>query len=1106
MKIASNRPVYAGAKLLKVMKLTAFLLLAASLQVAATGYAQKVTLNLQNVPLEKVVKEIKRQSGYLFLYKTEALRKAGNVSVQVVEAPLEVALSKALSSSGFTYRIMDKTILLNAPPAPVPNTLEPQVFMDVRGRVTDAGGVPLSGASVHVRGKKAGTTTNQQGEFMLKGVDPNDVLEVSFVGYQTQTVPVNNQAVITISLVLANDKLDATVIIGYGRTSKRLNTGSVSSITSETIANQPVADPIAALQGRVAGLMIKSSNGLPGSSFDVRIRGENSLSQGNEPLYIIDGVPFLSAPLNLFDGANGQQSPLNSINPADIDRIDVLKDADATAIYGSRGANGVVLITTKKGATGEGRVNMNVYSGISQVANRLKLLNTDQYLALRREAFKNDGVTPDANNAPDLVTWDQKASTDWQDLLIGNTARVTDAQLSFSGGNSQTRFLTSGSFRRETTVMRGDMAYTKGGAYLSADHTSKSGKLGVSASFNYTRDHNNSIPTDLTQYFYMPPNYPLYNPDGSLYWWGTLQNPLAYLERTYETRTNNLIGNSVLRYTIIPGLDIKTNLGITQTNMKQLQTLPAAGFNPATYTGSSSLFGTTATFSYIVEPQATYTVYAGPGRLSVLAGLSWQQSVSDGQYLQAAGYSSDALLKDLSSAATLSTRNTYHRQYNYQSAFGRVNYNLNQTYLVNFTFRRDGSSRFGPNRRFGNFGAAGAAWLFSNEKFISRALPFLSYGKLRSSYGTTGNDQIGDYQYLDSWSPTSFPYGGTTGLTPTGIFNPDYSWETNKKFEAALELGFLHDRILLTANYYSNRSSNQLVGYTLSPQAGFSDYIANFPAKVENSGWELEVSSTPVKSQHLTWNTSLNLTIPKNTLLEYPGLESSSDAASYEIGKSIRVVKGFHFTGVDPQTGIPQFLDVDKDGSVSDPEDYVAIGQTMPAFFGGYSNQLTYKNWSLNIFFQFVKQEAPTLDYGPLANPFGSMSNNLVSVLDRWTAPGQTTNIPRATASSSNAANAAFRNFYRYSDAAWGDASYIRLKNVALRYDLSSLVKNGPVRNSSIYVQAQNLLTFTRYKGLDPEVNGFDRRFVYPVNPFGSVKPAALPVLRTLTVGISVGL
>lgn len=1106
MQIAMNRSCFGGSQMRKAMKITAVLLLGVCLQVSAKTYSQRLTLDLKDVSLEKVFKEIKRQSGYLFLYKTEELRKAGKVSVHVTDAGIDEVLQKTLSAKGLSYKIIDQTIVLSPlnEQEAVLSTASSN-FLQVSGKVTDPAGTPLPGASVKVQGKKKGTTANQLGEFVLGNVESGDVLEVSFVGYQTRVIPAS-QSFMTIVLTMANDKLDETVIIGYGKTSKRLNTGSVSSVTSEAISNQPVTDPIAAIQGRVPGLMIQSSNGLPGSSFKVRIRGENSLSQGNEPLYIIDGVPFLTSPMNLFDGANGQQSPLSTLNPNDIERIDVLKDADATSIYGSRGANGVVLITTKKGKTGDGRVNVNVYSGISRVFHRLDMLNTQQYLQMRKEAFQNDAMTPDINNAPDLLVWNQDAYTNFQDLLIGNTAKLTDAQISFSGGTAQTRYMVSGNFRRETTVLPGDMAYLKGGAYLSADHTSKNGKMGISASFNYSRDKNNSIPTDVTQYFYLPPNYPLYNSDGSLYWWGTMQNPLAYLKRTYETGTSNLIGNSVLRYTLIPGMDIKVNLGMTQTSMSQVQTLPAEGFNPVNYTGSSSQFGNSSVYSYIVEPQATYSVNAGPGRLSLLAGMSWQQSLTDGQHLLASGYSSDALLKDLSSASTITPSNSFHRQYNYQSAFGRVNYNVGQKYILNLTFRRDGSSRFGPDRQFGNFGAVGAAWLFSNENFIRDGIPILSYGKLRASYGTTGNDQIGDYQYLDSWSPVSFPYGGVTGLSPTSIYNPDYSWEVNKKFEAALELGFLKDKFLVTANYYNNRSSNQLLGYTLTPQTGFSSYIANFPAKVENSGWEFELNSTNMNRANFKWNTSVNLTLPKNKLLEYPGLESSADAASYEVGQSIRVVKGFHFTGVDPQSGVPQFLDVDKDGTISDPDDYVVIGQTMPSFFGGLSNDLKYKNWGLSFFFQFVKQEAPTMDYGPLVSPYGSMSNNNVSVLDRWSHPGQVTSVPRATANSSNVANAAFRNYYRYSDAAWGDASYIRFKNLALSYDLSLPGKRWGLAAASVYIQAQNLLTFTKYKGLDPEVNGFDRRYVYPVNPFGSVKPAALPVLRTITAGIKLSL
>ena len=396
--------------------------------------------------------------------------------------------------------------------------------------------------------------------------------------------------------------------------------------------------------------------------------------------------------------------------------------------------------------------------------------------------------------------------------------------------------------------------------------------------------------------------------------------------------------------------------------------------------------------------------------------------------------------------------------------------------------------------------------IFTNENFATTALPFLSFGKLRGSYGTTGNDQIGDYQYLDTWGSTSFPYGGMSGLNPTRVYNPNYSWEINKKLEAALELGFMKDNLLVTINYYNNRSSNQLVGYSLSSQSGFTSYTANLPAKVENSGWEFDVNTKNITKTNFNWTTNFNLSVPSNKLLEYPGLASSADAASFEVGQSIRMIKGFKFTGVDPQTGIPQFLDVDKDGTVSSPNDYVILGETMPEFFGGISNQLRYKKITLDFFFQFVKQESITMDWGPTVGVIGSMNNKQRSAMDRWRAPGDVTDIPRPSATSANAANTAFRNFYRSSDAAWGDASYIRLKNVSLSYDLSSMVSRLKVSGATVFLQGQNLLTFTNYEGLDPELNGFDRRFVFPINPFGSVRTQSIPVLRTFTAGLRLSL
>ncbi len=1107
MLIGKNRYGTTVTKILRKMKLTAALLLAVCLQVSASGFSQKVTLNIKNSSLEKVFREIRKQSGFLFLYKTDDLKKVGRVNLQVNNMEVTEVLTKALATTGFSFKIIDKTIVLNATPyTPEPGAPIEIAFLNITGEVTNEKGEPLQGATVKVQGTKTIVSTNQKGAFNITTPSATATIEISFIGYTTQVVTVTDANPVKIVMKLAENILDETVVIAYGNTSKRFNTGSVGSVTSEIISNQPVGDALAALQGRISGLMITASNGMPGSSFQVRVRGENSMKQGNEPLYIIDGVPFNSSPINQFSGANGNQSPLSSINPADIERIDVLKDADATAIYGSRAANGVLLITTKKGKTGESRVNLNLYTGFSKVGNKLDMMNTEQYLQMRKDAFRLDGVTPTAANAPDLLEWSQTQYTDWQDLLIGNTARLNEAQVSFTGGTSQTKYLISGTYRKETTVLKGNSYFEKGGMFVSTDHVSTNGKFGVRASLNYTTDFNNSVPTDVSQYFYYAPNFPVYNPDGSLYFFGTGDNPLVYLNRTYETKTNNIIGNSVLRYSLLPDLDVKVNVGFNRMSMDQVQTLPAAGFNPATFTGSTSQFGNSAVSSYIVEPQVDYKLNVGKGVINLLGGMSWQQSISKGYYVLASGYSSDALLKDIMSAGTITKRAANYNQYNYSSAFGRVNYNLDNKYLLNVTFRRDGSSRFGPGKQFGNFGAIGAGWIFSKEAFIADGLPFLSFGKIRGSYGTTGNDQIGDYQYLDTWGSAAFAYDGVSGLTPTRVYNPDYSWEINRKLELALELGFLKDRILFTAGYYDNKSSNQLIGYTLSSQSGFTEYTANMPAKVQNKGLELDVITTNIQNKNFSWNTQFNISLPKNKLLQYDNLAGSADATAYQVGQSIRLIKGFHFLGVDPATGVPTFEDVDKNGSLAEGSDYVIIGETLPAFFGGFTNEFTYKGFSLNVFFQFVKQESIATDYGALVGNFGANNSNKdISYLNYWQQAGDAVSIPKPSQLTSNASYTAYRNNWRYSDAAWGDASYIRLKNVMLSYNLSALTGKWKL-NSTVYVQGQNLLTFTNYRGMDPEVNGFDRRFVYPINPFGSVRAQALPVLRTITVGIKLSL
>lgn len=1030
-----------------------------------------VSLGFSNENLQKAFSKIEQQTDFRFAYKQEVISGIKVPQLIVKKRSVKQTLDELLQGSGLNYKLLNNSIIIFK--TPVPLTPVNNFREEINGVVKDENGKGIPGVSVKVKGKTIAAITDNNGVFKIQ-CSADDNLIFSYIGYATVERPVQSAKSMEVFLEPQSGTLDAVVVIGYGTTTKRTNTGSVTTVGAKQIGNQPVGDPVAALQGRVAGLDISSVTGYPGSAYNVRLRGQNSITGGTAPLYIIDGVPFVSESLSQFAGANGNQSPLASINPADIEQIDILKDADATAIYGSRGANGVILITTKKGKSGKPEFTANVYSGISTVNKHVKMLNGAEYLAMRREAYAKDAVTPTEAQAPDLLLWDQNLDQNWQDLLIGNSANLSELQLGLSGGTEQTKYLISGTYRDEKIVLPGNLGFKRGALNMSLNHNSVDQKFQFTSSFKYTLDENNTLQSDVTSFFNLAPNFPIYDAQGNYYWIGNEQNPMAYFERTNVSNTNNIFGNTTVSYQFLKGLTAKVSAGFNKMDMKQTQTLPKLGFNPINYTGSSANYGSGNLSSYIVEPQLNYNIKLGKGSLSALVGGTWQHSLTEEQGVTGSGYISDLQLDNIKAATLITPRSYSYTKYRYTSVFGRLTYNWDEKYIVNGTFRRDGSSKFGPNNRFGNFGAMGAAWLFSNETFIKENLPFLSFGKLRGSFGTVGNDQIGDYQFLDSWTPTTYPYGGTGGISPSRFPNPNYSWEVNRKLEGGLDLGFFNERLLLTTNFYRNRSDNQLIGSTLSSQSGFTSYQANLPALVENKGWEFELSSINIREKDFSWNTSLNFTLAKTKLLEYPDLKNSANAARYVIGQPLSIVMGFDFLGINSQSGVPEFRDVNGDKVISDPADLIVIGNTMPEFYGGIQNNFIYKNFSLDFFFQFVKQEGPLLNYGYLSYTNGyALRNKDLSALERWTTPGVPAIIPGASSTSGKPIYTAYQNNYRLSNAVWGDASFIRLKNVSLRYNFKDLLKSWKFNNITMYVQGQNLFTITSYDGFDPETKGY---------------------------------
>ncbi len=950
---------------------------------------------------------------------------------------------------------------------------------EITGKVTDTSKVPIPGVHIQLKEKNWGTTTNFDGEFSIKA-KAEDTLVVSYMGYKRQKIAVAGRNFIPITLEAEENALQEVVInAGYYTTTERERTGNIAKVTAEEIALQPLVSPLQALQGRMAGVEISTGTSTPGAAPSIRIRGQNSLrDEGNYPLYIIDGVPINSTPIesNSSLGFAGID-PLSTMNLANIKSIEVLKDADATAIYGSRGANGVILISTKKGKSQKG-IQARLYSGVATVPKKLNLLNTKQYLQLREQAFANDGVEPNEVNAYDLLLWDRNRETDWQDYFLGGTADVTDINIAAQGGNEQTHFRFNGAFHQQGTIYPVDLKYQKFTGGLNLDHHSKDKKFQLSLAVNYGVDKNELLGSGVNfrmQAFRLPPNAPeLYLEDGSLNWedWGEagLNNPLEGVFNTSKTLVRNLITNINLSYQIMEELELKTNMGFTDYRSDELVKMPKRSYNPAGMSLNTSLTAQSQRKSWIIEPQLHYNKQFGRLHLQALLGTTFQENQYDTFSIEGQGYVAESLIGNLGAAETLLNARARNTDYRYQAIFSRIGFDWDNKYYLNLTGRRDGSSRFAAANRFANFGAIGAAWIFTEEAFFDNRFDWLSFGKLRGSYGTTGNDQIPDYGYLDAYEATP----GPGGLYPTALANPNYSWEQNKKGEIALQLGLFKQRINFGVSVYKNRSSNQLVGYPLPSTTGFSSIQANLPATVENRGIEIEFSSDNIRKENFHWQTSFNISFPKNELISYPGLAQSPYNNRYREGHPLNIGLLYAYEGIDPETGYYQVKDQNEDG-VYDQEDKIIIHDRTREYFGGINNNLSYKGFSLQFLFQFVKQEG---SFTGLFNA-GFPQNQIEEVIENTGIYGQVSQTPEASQAYGRVTESNF---------VIEDASFIRLKTLNLSYNLpKSWIKPLRLQGAKFFITGQNLVTLTSYKGMDPEV------------PNGGT---AFSGLRTVTGGI----
>jgi len=1130
-------------KILLVMKITTFLLFVALMQVSAAGLAQRLTLVEKDATLKQVFNEINKQTNYNILWSTSQVNGDQTINVNFKDTPLLEVLDRCLENTSLTYTIENKTIVIKEKePSFLDNIKDKATKLlnlpaDISGTVIDSTGTTLPGASVSLKGTSYSTITDNKGNFTFSKVPQgNYSLIVTYIGYAKleRSISVEGKDLnLRLALHGSSSQLDQIEVIAYGQTTQRLTVGSVGQITAKEIAEQPVSNPLGALEDRVPGLLVTQSSGVAGSSFTIQIEGQNSMQNGSTPLIIIDGIPFAAQNnnINQYSNASTQlngspfgssylasqgtnpafagsgMSPLANINPADIESISVLKDADATAIYGSQGANGVIIITTKKGQAGKTKFTANVSSGESQVTRFLPLMNTEEYLQMRAEAFKNDGLTPSSNAsdpgyAPDLTIFDQNRYTNWEKYLLGNASHFTDANESISGGSANTQFLIGTGYHNETSPIIGNYGSDRLSFNVNLHHTSENKRLTLDFNANYSYARNNTASSpDIYDALTLPPNFPaLLDANGNIVWnykgidlGASSSNPFAYLKETYQAQTTNLVSGINLGYKFFDELEFRVNAGYNSLLNNETFTQPLSAIDPTGYYVSSANFGTNEVQNAVIEPQIEFKKIINKGKLDVLLGGSYKEYSNSSTSILASNFPNDLLLNSVSSAGTVTANNNFD-QYKYEAIFARLNYLLDDKFIFDFTGRRDGSSRFGPGKQFGDFGSGGAGWIFSDESFIKDNLPFLSFGKIRMSYGITGSDQIGDYQYLSAWqSPNGLNYQGTTGYIPHNAYNPDFSWEVDKKLAAGLDLGVFNDRILLSLGLYRNRTGNQLINYTLPTQTGFSSVFENLPAVVQNEGWEIQLTSVNVKTSQFTWHTSFNISGNQNKLLSFPGLSTSSYSQTWVVGQSLSTVYLFNYAGVNPQTGLYQFRAANgtttetPNGGIPGtdyPGDQTQRVDLNPKFTGGIGNGFTYKKFNLDMFFTFRKQVGPNL-LGQITTPGGEA--NLPTVfLSRWQNPGDKSSIEMLTTNSYTSAGTAAALFSE-STGAYSDASFIRLKTLSLSYNMSNnFLKAVKVQSCRVYLNAQNLFTITDYKGNDPETLNY----------------YSLPPLRTIVAGL----
>ena len=949
----------------------------------------------------------------------------------------------------------------------------------VTGTVTSGSGKePIPGASVVIKNTTKGVITDVSGAYTIFLNSPGDVLVYSFVGLENVEVPVNGQSIIDVNLKNEAKVLKEVVVVGYGTMNRSTLTSSVSSIGSSALENDPLPSVTQAIQGKAGGVQVTQKSGSPGGGISIRIRGTTSINASSDPLYVVDGVPVNSttnftggSDFNFGGGTQGINI-LASINPSDIESVEILKDAAATSIYGARAANGVVLITTKRGKANSSSISLSAYSGVSQVPQerKYKMMKTDDYISYMTDYYAYKGTPVPAQ------ILNRDADTDWQDEIF-RTAPIQSYELSASGGADKTQYYTSiGYYDQQGTIL--NSGFNRLSARLNLDHQ-QSEKLKFSTNINVTRATNKRIQEENSKEgstkngIVAPPNIPVYNEDGT-YAFDNLvtsrENPVAMLQLPVNNaETFRILGNISAEYQIIKGLNFKTNFGADMSYIDENFFMPPNGIR---FVASSKGLGGARSSKdqlWLNENTLTYNNVFGNHSINILAGNSFQESKFTYVDARRTNFATNDI-PVISAGGVISGASATIQEWAIVSYFSRLNYGYKNKYLFTANFRIDGSSRFGADNKYGTFPSFAAAWRVSEEDFLNNASK-ISNLKLRASWGLTGNQNIPNYASYSLYSGGN-NYLNQPGFIPSTFGDPNLGWETTKQTDIGIDLGLLNERISILADYYVKNTSDLLINVQIPRTTGFQNTYKNI-GEIQNKGFEFELSTKNIQSSKeggFMWTTSLNMTFNRNKVVSLPngdlfgGLGGTLNLARE--GLPLGSFYGWEMVGVNPQTGVIDFAKNDETvGPPSDPNDRKIIGNPNPDFFGGITNNFYFKGFDLSIMGQFTYGN-DIFNYNQFSLLSGSSDSNNGSTdwNRRWRQPGDITDVPRPTPGLFDNATISSR-FVE-------DGSFFRIRNITLGYSLpGSVLDRLKVKSLRIYATVQNAYVFTKYKGYDPEVS-----------------------------------